>query len=224
MNLSLEQLNGYDFDFTVNDIVRRDSDRIVESLKLITGKLNTSALNAARINAIPVEDLIVATEDVIHITGDLHMQSNVSSTGDVSISGSVNGIDLDRQLLTINDTLGNLSINISVIKKNLRFIFRLLESLTFHDSVFVEELVVKGSLNGIVVDDLLLNAVLDDSVDVAFSHASFDHLTIDGDLHIADNKIGDVDVLEFNSSVIRLDRDETVAGLLNFSNGPLRHF
>lgn len=109
VDLSLEQLNGYDFDFTVNDIVRRDSDRVIESLKLITGKLQTNILNAARINAIPVEDFLIDTGDAIHITGDVHIQNSLSSYGDISVNGTVNGMKLSRELLTVNDALGRIS-------------------------------------------------------------------------------------------------------------------
>lgn len=109
VDLSLEQLNGYDFDFTVNDIVRRDSDRVIESLKLITGKLQTNILNAARINAIPVEDFLIDTGDAIQITGDVHIQNSLSSYGDISVNGTVNGMKLSRELLTVNDALGRIS-------------------------------------------------------------------------------------------------------------------
>ena len=218
MDLSLEQLNGYDFDFTINDIVRKDSDRVIESLKLITGNLKTNALHAARINAVPVQDFVVSTEDVVHITGDVRMQQSVSSTGDVVVGGTVNGIHLIHELLTADDTLGN-NLKKKFKLKTVPGFFSLLESLVFLDDVFIEDLVVEGSLNDITVNDLLLNVIFDDSVDVTFSRASFDHLTIDGHLQIADNNIGHVDIVNFNSSVVRLDRDETVSGFLKFPKG-----
>lgn len=74
-------------------------------------------------------------------------------------------------------------------------------------------------MNGVVVDDLLLNVIFNDSADVTFLRASFDQLAIDGHLQIADNRVGDVDLVDFESNVVRLDRDETVTGFLNFSNG-----
>ena len=106
LDLSLEQLNGYDYDATVNDIVRKDSDRVVESLKVLTGNLITNSLNAATINGIAVGDFVTGTEGV-HITGDLHVDNSVFVSGDVHVNGTVNGIDLGRQLVTMSDSIGN---------------------------------------------------------------------------------------------------------------------
>ena len=89
--------------------------------------------------------------------------------------------------------------------------------MAFKDQVFVGELVVEGTLDGVDIDDLFANVILNHSVLTNFTNASFDNLTIVGDLDIASNRIGNVDIVTLNSSVIRLDRDATVNGLLKFS-------
>lgn len=108
-------------------------------------------------------------------------------------------------------------INSLLFKLKKFFLCVCVELLIFKDPVFVEELVLEGNLDGVDIDDLFANVILNHSVLTNFTNASFDRLTIVGDLDIASNRIGNVDIVALNTSVIRLDRDETVTGLLKFS-------
>ena len=89
--------------------------------------------------------------------------------------------------------------------------------MVFHDGVFVQDLVVEGDLNDVSVEEMLASIIYEDSINVTFARASFEHVTMDGDLEIASNKIGDVDIVALNSSIVRLDGDVTVTGFFNFS-------
>jgi ribulose 1,5-bisphosphate synthetase/thiazole synthase len=103
--LSVEKLNGLPFDPLVTDVVRLDSERMIESLVLM-GTLTTDALSAKQINGILVEDVLVKSDKHPKITGNLIVNNNVSVVGDVIVGGTVNGIDLSSEILTSNDTLG----------------------------------------------------------------------------------------------------------------------
>jgi ribulose 1,5-bisphosphate synthetase/thiazole synthase len=103
--LSVEKLNGLPFDPLVTDVVRLDSERMIESLVLM-GTLTTDALSAKQINGILVEDVLVKSDKHPKITGNLIVNNNVSVVGDVIVGGTVNGIDLSSEILTSNDTHG----------------------------------------------------------------------------------------------------------------------
>jgi ribulose 1,5-bisphosphate synthetase/thiazole synthase len=103
--LSVEKLNGLPFDPLVTDVVRLDSERMIESLVLM-GTLTTDALSAKQINGILVEDVLVKSDKHPKITGNLIVNNNVSVVGDVIVGGTVNGIDLSSEILTSNDTYG----------------------------------------------------------------------------------------------------------------------
>ncbi len=103
--LSVEKLNGLPFDPFVTDLVRLDSERMIESLVLM-GTLTTDALSAKQINGILVEDILVNSDEHPKITGNLIINKNVSVVGDVIVGGTVNGIDLSSEILTSNDTHG----------------------------------------------------------------------------------------------------------------------
>ena len=106
--LSVEKLNGLHFDDLVADIVRRDSDRMIESLKVM-GTLTTDALTADRVNDILVKDVVIGSDQNITISGNLTI-GNANIFEDVTVGGTVNGMDLSEQLLTSNDTHGNFVI------------------------------------------------------------------------------------------------------------------
>lgn len=103
--LSVEKLNGLPFDPLVTDVVRLDSERMIESLVLM-GTLTTDALSAKQINGILVEDVLANSDKHPKITGNLIVNNNVSVVGDVIVGGTVNGIDLSSEILTSNDTYG----------------------------------------------------------------------------------------------------------------------
>lgn len=103
--MSIEKLNGLPFDPLVTDVVRLDSERMIESLVLM-GTLTTEALSAKQINGISVEDVLVRSDQQPKITGNLTINNNVSVVGDIIVGGTVNGIDFSRELLTSNDTHG----------------------------------------------------------------------------------------------------------------------
>lgn len=103
--MSIEKLNGLPFDPLVTDVVRLDSERMIESLVLM-GTLTTEALSAKQINGILVEDVLLRSDQQPKITGSLTINNNVSVVGDIIVGGTVNGIDFSRELLTSNDTHG----------------------------------------------------------------------------------------------------------------------
>lgn len=103
--MSIEKLNGLPFDPLVTDVVRLDSERMIESLVLM-GTLTTEALSAKQINGILVEDVLLRSDQQPKITGNLTINNNVSVVGDIIVGGTVNGIDFSRELLTSNDTHG----------------------------------------------------------------------------------------------------------------------
>ena len=103
--MSIEKLNGLPFDPLVTDVVRLDSERMIESVVLM-GTLTTEALSAKQINGILVEDVLVRSDQQPKITGNLTINNNVNVVGDIIVGGTVNGIDFSRELLTSNDTHG----------------------------------------------------------------------------------------------------------------------
>lgn len=104
LNLSLEWLNGQDFNNLVTDIVQRDSERLMESLRVM-GTLTTDALAAVRVNGFLVEDAATSNNEV-HIVGDLLIDDYVQVNGDVLVEGTVNDIDLSEQLVTPEHLFG----------------------------------------------------------------------------------------------------------------------
>jgi ribulose 1,5-bisphosphate synthetase/thiazole synthase len=121
--LSVEKLNGLPFDPLVTDVVRLDSERMIESLVLM-GTLTTDALSAKQINGILVEDVLVKSDKHPKITGNLIVNNNVSVVGDVIVGGTVNGIDLSSEILTSNDTYGKY-YHFVLLLKTITFFFKL---------------------------------------------------------------------------------------------------
>ncbi len=103
--LSVEKLNDLHFDDVMADIVRQDSDRMIESLRVM-GTLTTDALTADRVNDVIVKDAVVRSDENIQISGDLVINGSVSVFEDVTVGRTVNGIDISNGLLTSNDNHG----------------------------------------------------------------------------------------------------------------------
>ena len=124
--MSIEKLNGLPFDPLVTDVVRLDSERMIESLVLM-GTLTTEALSAKQINGILVEDILVRSDQQPKITGNLTINNNVNVVGDIIVGGTVNGIDFSRELLTSNDTHGRYIItsNWLFIANYIIFVFQI---------------------------------------------------------------------------------------------------
>ena len=109
-NLTVERINGQSFEFVLNDVVRTNSDRVIESVKII-GTLSAEAVTAERVNGILVKDALVDGD--LHIFGDLTIYNTVKVSGDVLVNGTVNGIDLDSQLMTFDQLHGNICLKFS---------------------------------------------------------------------------------------------------------------
>ena len=213
--LSVEKLNGVHFDDLVADIVRRDSDRMIESLKVM-GALTTDALTADRVNDIVVKDVVIGSDQNITISGNLTI-GNANIFEDVTVGGTVNGMDLSEQLLTSNDTHGNFVIMLymeNVISAVLKIYLGL---LVFLDNFSVGNLSVKGYLNGVDAMKVLPNVVANQTIDAHLDRVHFDHLEIDGDLDIKSGIINDIDIAALNSSALRLDENQIVNGSMVFT-------
>ena len=213
--LSVEKLNGLHFDDLVADIVRRDSDRMIESLKVM-GTLTTDALTADRVNDIVVKDVVIGSDQNITISGNLTI-GNAIILEDVTVGGTVNGIDLSEQLLTSNDTHGNFVIMLymeNVISAVLKIYLGL---LVFLDNFTVGNLSVNGYLNGVDAVKVLPNVVANQTIDAHLDRVHFDHLVIDGDLDIKSGIINDIDIAALNSSALRLDENQIVNGSMVFT-------
>lgn len=102
--LSIEQLNGVDFGSLMNDVVRQDTDQMMENLEVM-GTLTTNILNAEKVNGIAVSDVLVADDEELEIRGNLTIRSNISVIGNVIIGETVNGINVS-QILTSGDSYG----------------------------------------------------------------------------------------------------------------------
>lgn len=103
--LSVEKLNSVAFNPFVNDIVRRDSDRLIENLKVM-GTITANAITAKRVNDIMLEDVLLKSDPNPTITGNLTINGNVTVAGDILVGGTVNGVDLSHDLMALNDTYG----------------------------------------------------------------------------------------------------------------------
>lgn len=104
-DMTVERINGQSFEFVLNDVVRTNSDRVIENVKII-GTLSAEAVTAHRVNGILVEDALVDGD--LHISGDLTINNTVKVSGDILVNGTVNGIDLDNQLMTLDQLHGNI--------------------------------------------------------------------------------------------------------------------
>ena len=213
--LSVEKLNGLHFDDLVADIVRRDSDRMIESLKVM-GALTTDALTADRVNDIVVKDVVIGSDQNITISGNLTI-GNANILEDVTVGGTVNGIDLSEQLLTSNDSHGNFVIMLCVENVISAVLTIFLGSLVFLDNFTVGSLSVNGYLNGVDAMKVLPNVVANQTIDAHLDGVHFDHLVIDGDLDIKSGIINDIDIAALNSSALRLDENQIVNGSMVFT-------
>lgn len=104
-DLTMERVNGQSFEFVLNDLVRANSDRVIESVKII-GTLSADAVMADRVNGILVEDALLDGD--LHISGDLTVYNTAKVSGNVLVNETVNGIDLDSQLMTLDQLHGNI--------------------------------------------------------------------------------------------------------------------
>lgn len=195
--LSVEKLNSVAFNPFVNDIVRRDSDRLIENLKVM-GTITAKAITAKRVNDIMLEDVLLKSDPNPTITGNLTINGNITVAGDILVGGTVNGVDLSHDLMALNDTY---------------------ESITFTDVVAATNLSVGHHIDGVNVTQLLPNVFFDQTPDVQLGRVRFDHLIIEGNLEIGSGMINDVDILALNASALRLDTNQLVEGSIVFTQG-----
>ena len=103
-----------------------------------------------------------------------------------------------------------------------------LGTITFTDNVSVDELTVEGHLDNVDVGLVLPHVVHNRSTTVGaeFGQMRFDNLIIDGDIEITTGMIGNVDLLALNSSVVRLNADETLleGSAIDFQNVCIKSF
>jgi hypothetical protein len=216
-DMTVERINGQSFEFVLNDVVRTNSDRVIENVKII-GTLSTEAVTAHRVNGILVEDALVDGD--LHISGDLTIYNTVKVSGDILVNGTVNGIDLDNQLMTLDQLHGNIFYRLLLELCIYSFHLTRTESIVFQDGVTVDHLIVNGSLDNVQLDKVLPNIVTNQSVDIEFhGHVHFDHLTINGDLEISSNRIDGIDVVALNASAVLLNANQTVVSSIEFTNG-----
>lgn len=104
LEITLENLNGEQFDSLMPDLIRKDSTRLLSAVKVV-GTLNTSALQADHVNGVPVKDIMVGSGNV-ELIGDLTIVDEITVTGNVTVTGKVNGMELNRQLVTANNAIG----------------------------------------------------------------------------------------------------------------------
>ena len=104
LDLNLKQLNGLNFDKFSADVVQQNADKIMESLRII-GTLTTDGLTAERVNNISVSDAATLDSD-IQIEGELVINSDVQVDGNVIVDGTINGLNLNNQLMTPDVAFG----------------------------------------------------------------------------------------------------------------------
>lgn len=94
------------------------------------------------------------------------------------------------------------------------------ESIVFLDGVEIDNLIVNGSLDNVLLDQVLPNIVTNQSFAIEFhGQVHFDHLTIDGALEISSNRIDGIDIVALNASAVLLNADQTVVSSIEFTNG-----
>ena len=104
LDLNLKQLNGLNFNEFSADVVQQNADKIMESLRII-GTLTTDGLTAERVNNISVSDAATLDSD-IQIEGELVINSDVQVDGNVIVDGTINGLNLNNQLMTPDVAFG----------------------------------------------------------------------------------------------------------------------
>jgi len=77
---------------------------------------------------------------------------------------------------------------------------------------------------GLVLPNVVYNRST--TVGAEFGQMRFDNLIIDGDIEITTGMIGNVDLLALNSSVVRLNADETLleGSAIDFQNVCIKSF
>lgn len=102
--LSIEKLNGADLSAVMNDVVRMDTNKMIESLNVM-GTLAVDAFTADLVNGILVKDVVVGSGEDLKITGNLIIRGNVSVLGDI-LAETLNRINL-TQVVTSKDPHSN---------------------------------------------------------------------------------------------------------------------
>ena len=193
--LILERLNDQPFDDLVADVVRRHTERLIEGVTTLAGKLTTASLTADQVNQVTIRDLVTIFDSEIHIEGDIQVLGPASINGPLSVSGPVAGVDVTDQMLWLQD---------------------MYPLLNFTEPLVVEELTVYGLLSNVTMDQNFFDSILiDDVVEAQLSGTHrFDHLVVDGDLSVSESVCG-LDWSEL-SDVVRLDGDELITGTKKF--------
>lgn len=102
--LSIEKLNGADLSAVMNDVVRMDTNKMIESLNVM-GTLAVDAFTADLVNGILVKDVVVGSGEDLKITGNFIIRGNVSVLGDI-VAETLNRIKL-TQVVTSKDLHSN---------------------------------------------------------------------------------------------------------------------
>lgn len=76
---------------------------------------------------------------------------------------------------------------------------------------------VGGHINGVNTAEVLLNAIVNQTVDAHLDQVHFDHLTIEGDLNIKSGLVNEIDIVYLNTSALRLNANQLVEGSMVFT-------
>lgn len=92
-----ENINGHILSQVLSTSVRKNSTQLIDGLKMMNGVLKTEHLEVSQINEIDVRD-IISRADNLRIGGDLFLGRGVDVGGDVLVNGTVDGIQMAREL------------------------------------------------------------------------------------------------------------------------------
>ncbi|EZA53744.1 hypothetical protein X777_06851 [Ooceraea biroi] len=239
-NITLKSLYGRNFDDFVANVISRSRGQTIRG-HFSAHAVTTENVTMNFINRQNVSQLMWVDEPLT-ITGDVTF-SNLYVDGDV-ITSSLNGRDVRElydSLLTIPakdlDLLkvdGSITWNMS--RTSPASISYLLENAVTADTdqvitgnvIFEEDVhawAVIGPFDQInTIRDIISDVVIDhgELVEIAGKKLfkndfEADSLTVNGDLGI--REINGVDIRKFNDSVVRKDREDTIAGPLTFVKG-----
>ncbi|XP_054005323.1 uncharacterized protein LOC128890671 [Hylaeus anthracinus] len=234
-NVTMRSLNGRNVNNFFQNLLSKSKEQI------IPGKFSFYAITSNNVEARFINDR--STSQLMWIDEPLFLAGNVTFDDLVVenvLTKTLNGRDveelyenlLDVQATRINDLKVNGNITWIVPSSNsgsLTFLFENAVSKTIDQTIHGETVFKNGVTMSTLtaswkeieeIRDIVTDAVIDDEdVQVAgrkvFKENLFiDTLTVTDDIEIP--VINNVDILEFNSAVVRKDQDETITGPVTF--------
>ncbi|XP_038063895.1 uncharacterized protein LOC119734461 [Patiria miniata] len=210
-NLQLvnDTIDGYQLS---RDLVRLDDDSSITGYKTFKDFVNISGdlllgpgINISGVDLPELNRTVIKLVAVQTIDGDVLIKDDVVMKGDLNISGTVNGLDISEDVVTLDGT--------QTITGDIEF-----DSVMVTADVTTSTLSVSGEVNGVDLDDLYSDAVMTDGPGVSVtSPVTFDQLQVDNGLQVGGTVDG-VNVTDFAENVVTLSGDQTISGTLEFTS------